>query len=44
MKEDDEGWVYVPPVADTFTVFPGKQHRLLRYKYMTLVSNMHQVT
>lgn len=27
MKEDDEGWVYVPPVADTFTVFPGKQHQ-----------------
>ncbi|MBW0496253.1 hypothetical protein O181_035968 [Austropuccinia psidii MF-1] len=23
MKESDEGWLYVPPVADTFTVFPG---------------------
>ena len=24
MKEDDAGWVYVPPVPDVFTVFPGK--------------------
>jgi len=25
MKEDEEGWVYVPPVEDVFTVFPGKR-------------------
>lgn len=24
MKEEDEGWVYVPPVPGVFTVFPGK--------------------
>lgn len=24
MKEEDEGWVYVPPTPGTFTVFPGK--------------------
>jgi isopenicillin N synthase-like dioxygenase len=22
-REDDEGWVYVPPIPDVFTVFPG---------------------
>lgn len=26
MKEEDEGWVYVPPVPGVFTVFPGKMH------------------
>lgn len=24
-KEDESGWVYVPPVPSVFTVFPGKQ-------------------
>lgn len=24
VKEDGDGWVYVPPVPDVFTVFPGK--------------------
>ncbi|KAL1848374.1 hypothetical protein Daus18300_013620 [Diaporthe australafricana] len=41
MKEDDEGWVYVPPVADTFTVFPGDM-----MQYMTgsfLPSTPHKV-
>jgi len=23
LKEDSEGWVYVPPVPGVFTVFPG---------------------
>lgn len=26
MKEDDDGWVYVPPVPGVFTVFPGMSH------------------
>lgn len=25
LRENDAGWMYVPPVAGTFTVFPGKQ-------------------
>ena len=24
MKENDDGWVYVPPMEDTFTVILGK--------------------
>jgi isopenicillin N synthase-like dioxygenase len=46
MKEDDEGWVYVPPVSDTFTVFPGKQHnlKLLSYEQTKRLTNIHQVT
>ena len=44
MKEDDEGWVYVPPVADTFTVFPGKQRGPPSYECAKLVSDIHQVT
>lgn len=24
MKEEDEGWVYVPPTPGVFTVFPGE--------------------
>lgn len=23
LKEDDDGWVYVPPVPGVFTAFPG---------------------
>jgi hypothetical protein len=23
LKEDDEGWVFVPPVPGVFTAFPG---------------------
>lgn len=25
LRENDAGWMYVPPVTGTFTVFPGKQ-------------------
>ncbi|KAF4948795.1 hypothetical protein FSARC_13646 [Fusarium sarcochroum] len=25
-KEDDEGWLFVPPAKNVFTVFPGKSH------------------
>jgi isopenicillin N synthase-like dioxygenase len=25
LREDDAGWVYVPPTAGKFTVFPGKR-------------------
>lgn len=28
-KEDDEGWMFVPPAENVFTVFPGKPHSLL---------------
>lgn len=24
MKEDEEGWLYVPPTPGVFTAFPGK--------------------
>ncbi|RYP93306.1 hypothetical protein DL770_000595 [Monosporascus sp. CRB-9-2] len=26
-KEDDEGWVFVPPMENVFTVFPGKSSK-----------------
>lgn len=41
VKEDDEGWVYVPPVENVFTVFPGDM-----MQYMTdshLPSTPHKV-
>ncbi|KAL7792136.1 hypothetical protein V8C37DRAFT_380870 [Trichoderma ceciliae] len=41
LREDDAGWVYVPPVAGTFTVFPGDM-----MQYMTngfLQSTPHKV-
>ncbi|PHH72215.1 hypothetical protein CDD82_6123 [Ophiocordyceps australis] len=41
MKEDDSGWVYVPPMPDVFTVFPGDM-----LQYMTnnvLLSTPHKV-
>lgn len=27
LRENDAGWMYVPPAAGTFTVFPGKQFK-----------------
>lgn len=26
-KEEDEGWVFVPPADNVFTVFPGKSSK-----------------
>lgn len=26
LREDDSGWVYVPPEPGVFTVFPGKPY------------------
>lgn len=37
MKEDDEGWVYVPPVENTFTVFPGEPPSPLSFSSDTQV-------
>jgi hypothetical protein len=28
MKENDDGWVYVPPMEDTFTVILGKSNSI----------------
>ncbi|TKX19899.1 2-oxoglutarate-dependent dioxygenase-like protein 2 [Elsinoe australis] len=41
MKEDDDKWVYVPPVADTFTVFPGDMLQYATGNY--LPSTPHKV-
>ena len=37
LKEDDDGWVYVPPVPGVFTVFPGKQIP----KYIWVLFTLH---
>ncbi|CAN8097789.1 unnamed protein product [Discula destructiva] len=41
MKEDDESWVYVPPVEDTFTVFPGDMMQYMTNSF--LPSTPHKV-
>ena len=41
MNEDDDKWVYVPPVANTFTVFPGDMLQYLTNSY--LQSTPHKV-
>ncbi|CAM6098334.1 unnamed protein product [Calypogeia fissa] len=40
-KEDDENWMYVPPVADTLTVFPGDMMQYLTSSF--LPSTLHKV-
>ncbi|PLN86625.1 putative 2OG-Fe(II) oxygenase family oxidoreductase [Aspergillus taichungensis] len=39
--EDDSGWVYVPPMPDVFTVFPGDMMQYLTDSY--LPSTPHKV-
>lgn len=29
MKQEDDGWVYIPPVPGVFTVFPGMSRSLI---------------
>ncbi|KAF2835959.1 Clavaminate synthase-like protein [Patellaria atrata CBS 101060] len=41
LKEDDEGWVYVPPVPGVFTVFPGDMMQYVTDSY--LPSTPHKV-
>ncbi|KAL8408122.1 hypothetical protein RB594_006793 [Gaeumannomyces avenae] len=41
MKEDDEGWVYVPPVPGVFTVFTGDMMQYMTNSY--LPSTPHKV-
>ncbi|TDZ17306.1 2-oxoglutarate-dependent ethylene/succinate-forming enzyme [Colletotrichum orbiculare MAFF 240422] len=41
MKEDDEGWHYVPPVPNVFTVFPGDIMQYITNSY--LPSTPHKV-
>lgn len=36
MKEDDDRWVYVPPVPNVFTVFPGKSFFFLVFGFLAL--------
>ncbi|KAK7429822.1 hypothetical protein QQZ08_003667 [Neonectria magnoliae] len=40
-KEDDEGWVFVPPVDNVFTVFPGDMMQYLTNS--ALPSTLHKV-
>lgn len=41
MKEEDEGWHYVPPVPNVFTVFPGDIMQYITNSY--LPSTPHKV-
>lgn len=41
LKEDDEGWHYVPPVPNVFTVFPGDIMQYITNSY--LPSTPHKV-
>ncbi|RFU77259.1 2-oxoglutarate-dependent ethylene succinate-forming enzyme [Trichoderma arundinaceum] len=41
LREDDAGWVYVPPVAGTFTVFPGDMMQYMTNSF--LQSTPHKV-
>ncbi|KAL7912571.1 hypothetical protein GGI35DRAFT_255707 [Trichoderma velutinum] len=41
LRENEAGWVYVPPVAGTFTVFPGDMMQYMTNNY--LQSTPHKV-
>ncbi|KAH6610050.1 2-oxoglutarate-dependent ethylene succinate-forming enzyme [Trichoderma cornu-damae] len=41
LRENDAGWVYVPPVAGTFTVFPGDMMQYMTNSF--LQSTPHKV-
>lgn len=41
LREDETGWVYVPPVAGTYTVFPGDMLQYMTNSY--LPSTPHKV-
>ncbi|KKY23838.1 putative 2-oxoglutarate-dependent ethylene succinate-forming enzyme [Phaeomoniella chlamydospora] len=41
LKEEDEGWLYVPPVPGVFTVFPGDMMQYITGSY--LPSTPHKV-
>ncbi|KAJ4405661.1 hypothetical protein N0V82_010283 [Gnomoniopsis sp. IMI 355080] len=41
MREEDEGWVYVPPVPGVFTVFPGDMMQYMTNSF--LPSTPHKV-
>ncbi|XWW92765.1 hypothetical protein V2A60_000691 [Cordyceps javanica] len=41
LREDEPGWVYVPPVAGVFTVFPGDMMQYMTNSY--LQSTPHKV-
>jgi isopenicillin N synthase-like dioxygenase len=36
-QENDDNWMYVPPVENTLTVFPGKPHSIVRSSFNRLM-------